>query len=133
MQQPTEPAVGAWLDASDRSALERTTYAWLRTALAVVALGFIIARLGYYLAEIAAATGVQVPYSGLAVPIGLCHILVGLALVSATAMRYAYAEREKRAGRDGLWLGRYFVVATTAASVVGGATLAVYLLAAWPE
>lgn len=42
-------------------AVERTMLAWVRTGLAIMGFGFVVARLGLFLYELALATGRSVP------------------------------------------------------------------------
>lgn len=119
--------------ASERSAYERTLYAWLRTGLAVVALGIVIIRLGYYLTEFARSTGVSLDHSALATPIGLLHVLLGLAVMVAASVRFL--ERASGSGvmrGDPLRSSSFLVLAMSAGSLIGGTTLALYLLALRP-
>ncbi len=58
---------------SDHLANERTFLAWIRTSIAVVSLGFVIARFSFWLDELALSTGqhIQLQRTGLSLPIGL--------------------------------------------------------------
>ena len=70
---------------SDHAANERTFFAWVRTGVVIVALGFVIEKFNLFLLVIASAERLSGPlarYDGLAI------ILVGLALTVAAAMRF---------------------------------------------
>ena len=62
-------------------AAERTFLAWIRTSLALMAFGFVIARFGLFLREIEAthAGSTAVP-SALSLPIGIAFVLIGALL-----------------------------------------------------
>jgi len=48
---------------SDHLANERTYLAWIRTGIAIIALGFVVARFGLFLREISPLAQSTVPYS----------------------------------------------------------------------
>ena len=132
-----DPAQAAEVErrrAGDRSALERTYVSWVRTALALCALGFVVIRLGYYLEELARVGGQPLPQSQGTNLLGLLHLLLGAAMIFIAVIAYRHAERALQAGRpDGRWLGRYGVLLMTVGSVIGGLGLAIDLLLAWPR
>ena len=98
----------------DHLANERTLLAWLRTAITVIGLGFIIDRL-------AAGSG-----DGLVPLIGIALVVGGAALAAAGAYSYLRARRELASGTYqpivGLHLGVVAVV------VIAALVLALYLL-----
>jgi putative membrane protein len=60
-------------------AAERTLLAWVRTGLALMGFGFVVARFGLFLHEIAAARGAPAePSSGLSRWIGAALIVLGV-------------------------------------------------------
>ena len=119
--------------AADRSALERTLLSWIRTGLALCALGFVILRLGYYLEELARVNGVSLPPGRASIPIGMLHLFIGVAIVIFAALWHHHtARRLETGGPDARWPARYVVIAMTVGSVIGGIALAVDLLLSWP-
>ena len=78
---------------SDHAANERTFLAWIRTAIAVMAFGFLVAKFNLFLqiaAESLARDGrpVRVPggaYGGLA---GILLIIVGIIMIAVAAVRF---------------------------------------------
>lgn len=60
-------------------AAERTFLAWIRTSLALMAFGFVIARFGLFLRELEAThTGAATAPSALSLPLGIAFVLIGV-------------------------------------------------------
>src|SRR5580658_4865314 len=80
----------------DHAANERTFLAWVRTAIAVMAFGFVVERFGLFLQTMAAAGGHplarQSPRLGGAA--GLALIVLGLAMVALATWRFLRTARE---------------------------------------
>jgi putative membrane protein len=82
---------------SDHAANERTFLAWVRTAIAVMAFGFVVERFGLFLQTAAATLGGHpivrsTPrFSGVA---GLALIVLGLVIVGVAAFRFVRTARE---------------------------------------
>lgn len=73
-----------------RFAAERTFLAWIRTGLAMMGFGFIVARFGMFLRELAAARGAELSHSpGMSVWAGSALIVLGVIVNVVTATRYA--------------------------------------------
>ena len=76
-------------------AAERTFLAWIRTSLALMAFGFVIARFGLFLREIEAThPGPAAVPSTLSLPIGVAFVLIGVVtniLASVHHVRYIRA------------------------------------------
>lgn len=73
-----------------RLAAERTFLAWIRTGLAMMGFGFIVARFGMFLRELAAVRGTPVPRSlGLSVWVGSALIMLGVVVNLVTASRHS--------------------------------------------
>ena len=123
------------LAAGERSALDRTFASWVRTGMALTALGFIVLRLGYYLEEIARAAGAPVPfYHALTTPVGMLHLFAGALMILLAGLWHRDSARRLAAGEeDARRLAPAVVVALTAASIVGGVGLAVDVLLAAPR
>jgi putative membrane protein len=83
---------------SDHAANERTFLAWVRTAIAVMAFGFLVARFNLFL-KIAVQSmagkrqAVAVPGGGFGGIAGILLILAGTAMVAIAAMRFIRTER----------------------------------------
>src|SRR5437899_10390882 len=79
---------------------ERTFLAWVRTSIAVMSLGFVIARFSLWMREVATRVNPQVPVrgSGLSSPLGECMIGAGALITVFAAWRYALGRRSMRRG-----------------------------------
>jgi putative membrane protein len=70
-------------------AAERTLLAWIRTALAMMGFGFVVARFGLFLREIAASRAVPgEPSTGLSLRLGAALILLGVVVCLGAAVRH---------------------------------------------
>src|ERR1700722_13842837 len=83
---------------SDHAANERTFLAWVRTAIAVMAFGFLVAKFNLFL-KIAAESltvgghGVAVPVGGFGGLAGILLILAGTVMVAIAAVRFVSTRR----------------------------------------
>lgn len=109
----------------DLLANERTLLAWVRTSVAMMGLGFVVARFGLLLRELAGAKARQVP-SGVSSGFGVALILCGALLLALATIRYRQVaddilhERVRWDPRLGYLL--------TGLLALAGILLAVYLL-----
>jgi putative membrane protein len=82
---------------SEILANERTFLAWVRTSIALMTFGFVIARFSLWLREMSfginAAATVAVPHTGISAVIGECIMGVGGALTAFAAWRYHVVHR----------------------------------------
>jgi putative membrane protein len=75
--------------ASDYLAAERTLLAWIRTGLALMGFGFVVARFGLFLREIAMTTHARpLESTGVSLWIGTALLLVGVLTNVAAAIRH---------------------------------------------
>ncbi|MBA3483605.1 MAG: DUF202 domain-containing protein [Pirellulales bacterium] len=82
-----------------RFAAERTFLAWIRTGLAMMSFGFIVARFGMFLRELSAVRGTPLPHSpGLSVWVGSALIVLGVAVHIVTATQHANVLSRLRRG-----------------------------------
>jgi putative membrane protein len=72
-----------------RFAAERTLLAWIRTGLAMMGFGFVVARFGLFLHEMASVRPDMPPHrGGASVWIGTVLVLVGVAVTSYAAFHH---------------------------------------------
>jgi len=83
---------------SDHAANERTFLAWVRTAIAVMAFGFLVAKFDLFL-KIAAQSlggereGARMPHGGFGGAVGVALILAGTLMVALSTVRFARTSR----------------------------------------
>jgi putative membrane protein len=81
-------------------AAERTLLAWVRTGLALMGFGFVVARFGLFLRELAGVPGVS-PYqhSGFSLGVGTTLIVLGVAVNLAAAVQHGHTIRRLERGQ----------------------------------
>ncbi len=107
---------------------ERTFLAWIRTGIATISLGFVIARFSFWLREIAISNGKQleIPRTGLSLPIGLGMVAFGALMTLLAHFRYQAIQRA--IANDLPHPRPTLIVITTSAVVLLAVTLIIYLL-----
>ncbi len=85
--------------AADALANERTYLAYVRTALAFVAFGFVVARFALFSREISVVAHISVPHVGTSKAFRIGMVIAGVAVAIAGAFRYAATDRALRQGR----------------------------------
>src|SRR5580658_4425291 len=76
---------------SDHAANERTFLAWVRTAIAIMAFGFVIEKFDLFLRFAGASAGITIPHQAhqrLAAASGLALIAMGALLMALAAHRF---------------------------------------------
>lgn len=121
MPSPNEP-----VDPRIIFAAERTFLAWLRTGLALMGFGFVVARFGIFLRELTSSTG-SAPPAGFSRWFGVALIALGVALTGGSAGQYVSIVRRLARGQPldprPTWLG--LVLAALLFAI--GAVMVVYL------
>ena len=86
--------------ATEYLANERTFLAWIRTSIAVISLGFVVAKFSVWLNELAAKLqpGVKVHHSGASMLIGVSIMALGGLLALLAAWRYDVVNRAIESG-----------------------------------
>lgn len=116
--------------ATEYLAAERTFLAWVRTSIAVITLGFVVAKFGVWLREIAVRLDpkMQIHSTGMSLPMGEAMMAFGGVLVVLAAWHYhgvnqAIARGEVRANRG-------LVVIVTVAVAALAVLMIIYMLLA---
>jgi putative membrane protein len=82
---------------SDHAANERTFLAWVRTAIAVMAFGFLVEKFDLFL-QLARATlaqhGKPPPGSGVGEAAGICLMAAGISIVAVATVRFLRTSRQ---------------------------------------
>ena len=117
--------------ATEYLANERTFLAWIRTSIAVVSLGFVLARFSVWLREFAIQREPHFPVhrGGISLPIGVWRMTFGGLLSVLAAWRYHVVNRDIEHGKVRADRGLVILV-TVAMAVLSGAMIAFALLTA---
>lgn len=104
---------------------ERTLLAWVRTAIALMALGFVVARFGLFLKEIAVQAGRRVQGTSYAQPIGITLVSLGVLTTIVSAVGFF---RTRRQISEGTFRPSLLTEAgAVAGTLLAGAALITYL------
>lgn len=109
----------------DHLANERTLLAWSRTGIAVIALGFVVARFGLLIRELGPHLSHQLP-TGLSNAFGVALILCGAGLTGLALARYLRTGQAIEAG-EYRWSPR-LGIALTGTLLLSAVLLTIYLL-----
>jgi putative membrane protein len=97
--QPNE-VPGKAEDPRVRFAAERTLLAWIRTGLALMGFGFVVARFGLFLREVAAVHNAPPAHSlGLSLWIGTALVVLGVAVALLAAAEHRRILRRLKRGQ----------------------------------
>ena len=123
--QPTQPQ-----DLRVRFAAERTLLAWMRTGLALMGFGFVVARFGLFLREIAAAGHVVAHQhsTGWSLWIGVGLIALGVVVSLVASFEYFRFVQSSKQGRS--YTPRTALLAVVVGVILAllGIVMAVYLI-----
>jgi putative membrane protein len=114
----------------DHSANERTFLAWVRTAIAVMAFGFLVEKFDLFL-EIAAPSlagrTLNLPGQKFGNVAGLALIILGVAMVAIAALRFIATARDIDSAEPRPGTGSRFDLALAVLLVLLGCGLVLYL------
>jgi putative membrane protein len=105
--------------ATDALANERTFLAYVRTALAFIGFGFVIARFSLFLSETAVVAHMKVPPTGYSTVFGALMALVGVACAAYGGYRYVISARSLRAGTVAPLSDNAAIVGAAAVALIG--------------
>jgi putative membrane protein len=110
-------------------AAERTLLAWIRTGLALMGFGFVVARFGLFLREIgAAASNIPVRSSGFSLWTGTILVLIGVVVNAAATAQYLRIIRDLNEGRDVAGRPSTLAVMVAVLLSIAGVAMAAYLV-----
>jgi putative membrane protein len=110
-------------------AAERTLLAWIRTGLALMGFGFVVARFGLFLREIGSvATDIPVRSSGFSLWTGTGLVLIGVIVNAVSTVQYVGIIRDLNKGREVTSRPSALGVGLAGLLCVAGVAMAAYLL-----
>ena len=109
-------------------AAERSFLAWIRTGIALMGFGFVVARFGLFLHELAAAKELtKLPEAGFSMPVGILLIGLGVFVNLIAAVRHHRCVKAIDAGEFRETFGTNFAIAIAAVVALIGLSVAIYL------
>jgi putative membrane protein len=108
-------------------AAERTFLAWLRTGLALMGFGFVVARFGLFIREIPLAAGSDVPTADSSRWFGIGLLVLGVLVTALAFVEHVVTVRRMQRGEP--FVGRPTWLGGTLAGllVIAGILMTVYL------
>ena len=110
-------------------AAERTFLAWIRTGIAFMGFGFVVARFGLFLREIALGNNVTVARhnNGLSLPVGIALIVAGIIVTLIAAIRHHRYIKALDRGQFRQAYGLIFTFIIAGFLAIIGLAVAIYL------
>jgi putative membrane protein len=107
---------------------ERTFLAWIRTAIAVVSLGFVVARFSLWLRQMTEVSGAPAPHlRGISLPMGEILMVFGGCLPVLAAWRYHVVNRQIEEDRVSADRGLIVLVTVVVALLAVAMAVAMFL------
>jgi putative membrane protein len=115
--------------ASDYLAAERTFLAWIRTGLALMGLGFVVARFGLFLQTLSVhlADSTYRAY-GLSLWFGTALIILGVSVIAGSLWNYFRLVERLKQGRLAFERPSWLAIAVAIALAAVGLAMAIYLI-----
>jgi putative membrane protein len=113
---------------SDHAANERTFLAWVRTAIGLIAFGFVVERFNLVLRVALANSARRIAHSAVAEIVGLGLMAAGVLVIGVAFLRFMLTAREIEAAREYPGLGARFDLALTVILLVVGCALVAYMV-----
>ncbi len=118
----TSPDLGTYL------AAERSFLAWIRTGIALMGFGFVVARFGLFLHELAAAKELtKLPEAGFSMPVGILLIGLGVFVNVIAAIRHYCGVKAIDRGEFRETFGTNFAISIAGVVALIGLSVGVYL------
>jgi putative membrane protein len=110
-------------------AAERTFLAWIRTGIAFMGFGFVVARFGLFLREIAQSNNVAVAQhsNGFSLPVGVALIVAGIIVNLIAAVRHHRYIKALDRGQFRQAYGSAFIFLIAGFLAIIGLAVAIYL------
>ena len=110
-------------------AAERTFLAWIRTGIALMGFGFVVARFGLFLRELASnSEPAKLHHAGFSLPVGIALIGMGIVVNVIAAIRHHRYVRAIDAGHFRKSFGSAFALSIAGLLALIGLAVAIYLL-----
>ena len=114
---------------SDYLAAERTFLAWIRTGLALMGLGFVVARFGLFLQALQIGQpNIQMLSYGLSFWLGTALIAIGVIVNLVSAWTHIRLVQELKRGETGFNRPSFLAIAVAMILAVLGLAMAIYLV-----
>jgi putative membrane protein len=119
-------------NASDYLAVERTFLAWIRTALALMGFGFVVARFGLFLRELQIAEPSEPARGyGFSLWFGTALIALGTIVSLSSSWRYVSLVQDLSQGGTGLRHPSRPAIGVALLLALAGVAMAVSLISVW--
>jgi putative membrane protein len=109
-------------------AAERTFLAWIRTGLALMGFGFVVARFGLFMHEIAALQGSAPPSAGFSRWFGIGFVALGVLLTAGSVATHIATVRRLNRGEPFIGRPTWLGVAVAVVLVIVGVLMSAYLV-----